>query len=176
MPLTRTSNRRRPARPPVRQAPDARKATRKNEQLIAKVSQKFSDALPVGRTVVAIDPGGSTGIAVRFPDGSWLTNTVTDPADLWDLFHPSRAPDVCVFEVFSTAGRVDKYMIYTIELVGGIKAVCYALAVRAFAHSPSKRYPWLQQAESMLRGQAHTRHEVDALSHLLAFEGRRPNA
>lgn len=81
-------------------------------------------------------------------------------------------PDVVVFEIFSTSGRVDKYMIYTIELVGGIKATCFALNVRAVAHAPVHRYPYLQQAEDTIRGQAHTRHEVDALAHLLAFEAR----
>lgn len=172
MTYTRTSARK---RAPVRQAPDARKATRKNEQLIAKVPQKFATEPVTGRLIVAFDPGGSTGIAVRYPNGSWLTNTVTDPADIWDLFRPPGTPDVCVFEIFSTGGRVDRYMIYTIELVGGIKAVCYALGVRGVLHSPAKRYPWLAQAEQMLYGQTHTRHEVDALAHLLAFEGRRPD-
>jgi hypothetical protein len=157
------------ARPPVQSAPDARKATRKNEQLIAKVPQR---AAPVttGRTILAFDPGGSTGVALRLPDGTWETNTLTDPGDIWDFIN--ERPDVVVFEVFSTGGRVDKYMIYTIELVGGIKAVCYALSIRAIAHAPVKRYPFLQQAEALLKGQAHTRHEVDALAHLLAFEAR----
>jgi hypothetical protein len=157
------------ARPPVREAPDARKPTRKNDRIIAKVPQR---AAPVttGRTVLALDPGGSTGIALRLPNGAWETNTVTDPADLWDFIR--ERPDVVVFEIFSTSGRVDKYMIYTIELVGGIKALCYALSIRSIAHAPVKRYPFLAQAEELVRGQEHTRHEVDALAHLLAFESR----
>jgi len=176
MPLTKTSTRPRAKRPPVREPADARKPTLKNEALIAKVAQRATPSPVPGATVLAIDPGGASGVAARFPDGRWLTNTLTDPADLWDLFTPPNTPDFCVFEIFSTGGRVDKYMIYTIELVGGIKAVCYALGVRGFAHSPSKRYPWLELAERMLKGQAHTRHEVDALAHLLCFEELRPDA
>ena len=171
MPLTKTSARRRSTTRP-RTAPDARKATKKNEQIIARVSQKWSDVPTTGRNIVAIDPGGSTGLAARYADGSWLTNTVTDPADLWDLI--AQRPDVCVLEAFSTSGRVDKWMIHTIELVGGVIAACYVLNIKTFLHSPQKRYPWLAQAEAMLKGQQHTRHEVDALSHLLAFEGRQP--
>jgi hypothetical protein len=129
----------------------------------------------VGKTILALDPGGSTGVALRLPDGSWLTNTITDPGDLWDLFTPPGVPDLCVFEIFATGGRVDRYMIYTIELVGGIKAVCYAMGIRSFAHTPQRRYPWLAQAEALLKGQPHTKHEVDALSHLLAFEALRPD-
>lgn len=168
-PYVRNSRTQRSATPRVREASDARKATRKNERLIAKVSQRTAP-ITRGRTVVAFDPGGSTGVAIRFPDGTWLTNTVTDPGDIWEFI--MQRPDVVVFEIFSTSGRVDKYMIYTIELVGGIKATCFALSVRSVAHAPVHRYPYLQQAEDLLKGQAHTRHEVDALAHLLAFEAR----
>lgn len=173
MPLSRTSVRKKSR--VVKPVGDARKPTKKNEQLIAKVPQRVAEPL-TGRTIIALDPGGSTGVAVRLPDGSWVTDTITDPADLWDLFRaPVGPPDICVFEIFTTGGRVDKWMIYTIELVGGIRAVCYVQGVMTFHHSPGKRYPWLQQAERMLKGQGHTRHEVDALAHLLAYEGRAPD-
>lgn len=173
MPITPTSARRRVAN--VHSDTEARKPTRKNEKLIERVAQKWNEGPPVGELILAIDPGGSTGIAVRFPDGQFQTNTLTDPADLWDFFKPAVKPQVCVFEMFSTAGRVDKYMIYTIELVGGLRAITYALGIRSYVHVPSKRYPWLAQAEALLKGKGHTRHEVDALAHLLAYEGRRPN-
>lgn len=152
--------------------PKGTATTAKNAALIAKVPQRSAPPTPVhtGRTTIAIDPGGTTGLAVRYPDGSWMTVSLNTPAQLWDFFLES--PDEVVFEVFSTGGRVDRYMIYTIELVGGIKAAIYALNLRGFAHSPGKRYPWLGQAEAMLRGQEHTPHEVDALAHLLTHEAR----
>lgn len=142
----------------------------KNNDLITRVPQRAAPPMPEGKTVIAIDPGGTTGLAVRYPDGSWMTVSLTTPSELWDFF--LERPDEVVFEIFSTGGRVDRWMIYTIELVGGIKSAIYALNLHGFAHSPSKRYPYLGQAEAMLRGQSHTVHEVDALAHLLTHEGR----
>lgn len=151
---------------------DRRKETSslKNAQIIERAPQ-VSALLPVyGKTVIAIDPGGTTGVAVRYPNGDWMTISVTTPSELWEFF--MEHPDEVVFEVFSTGGRVDKWMIYTIELVGGIKSLIFGLNLHGFAHSPGFRYPYMAQAEALLRGQQHTVHEVDALAHLLAHEGR----
>lgn len=140
----------------------------KNNDIISKVTQRATLAPVRGKTTIAIDPGGTTGLACRFPDGSWMTVSLNTPSQLWDFF--LEKPDEVVFEIFSTGGRVDKWMIYTIELVGGIKAAIYALGLHGFAHSPGQRNPYLRQAEEMLRGQEHTVHEVDALAHLLRHE------
>lgn len=151
---------------------EARKSTSslKNASIITRAPQR--SAVPTtGKTILAIDPGGTTGVAVRYPDGSWMTVSVTEPSELWEFF--VEKPDEVVFEIFSTGGRVDHYMIYTIELVGGMKALIYGLNLRGFAHSPGFRYTHMAQAEDMLRGQAHTVHEVDALAHLLSHEGRK---
>jgi hypothetical protein len=118
--------------------------------------------------VLAIDPGGSTGVALRLPDGSYTTTTTSTPSELFDII--LEKPDVVICELFATGGRVDKYMIYTIDLVGGIKALCYALGVRCVMHTPQRRYPWLLAANSLLPKSYALRHEVDALAHLLAFE------
>lgn len=141
----------------------------KNAQIIDRVAGRT--AVPTaGKTILSIDPGGTTGVAIRFPDTTWMTASVTTPSQLWDFF--MERPDEVVFEIFATAGRVDHWMIYTIELVGGMKALIYGLNLHGFAHSPGFRYPFLKQAEAMLKGQEHTVHEVDALAHLLAHEGR----
>ena len=145
----------------------------KNAAIASRVPQLGAPPPVLGKTILVVDPGGSTGIAVRYPDGTWMTTTVTTPSELWDFF--LAGPDEVVFEVFSTGGRVDHYMIYTIELVGGMKAVLYALGLHGFAHSPGRRYPFMELAERMLRGQGHTVHEVDALAHLLAHENRPPS-
>lgn len=118
---------------------------------------------------LAIDPGGTTGIAVRFDDGRVMTCTATSPRELWQFFQDPK-PDKVVFEIFSTGGRVDKYMIYTIELVGGIKALCEGLSIQGYAHPPQARKAFIEQAKAILKGTRHVIHEVDALAHLLAHE------
>lgn len=136
-----------------------------------KVAQKAPQTTPtLGRTILAIDPGGSTGVAVRYPDGTFKTATLHSGEMLWEFF--IERPDVVVFEIFQTGGRVDRYMIHTIELVGGIKAACLVLGLAGFAHSPQKRYPWISEATDLLKAlnTPHTKHEIDALSHLLAWE------
>lgn len=126
----------------------------------------------VGSTILAIDPGGTTGIAYRMPDSSLRTCTVTSPQELWAFFNPK--PDIVVFEVFTTGNRVDKYMIYTIELVGGIKAACEILGISGYAHSPQMRKSFIEDARVALRAtrEPFMIHEVDALAHLLCIEWR----
>lgn len=152
-----------------------RKVRTKNVRIIATTKQHEPVGPRTGKTVLALDPGGSTGIALRLPDGTFHTVTLRDPGDIWDLFTEPNTPDIVVFETFATGGRVDRYMIYTIELCGGIKAVCYALGIRCFPDPPQRRYPWMKQSEELLRGREHTVHEVDALAHLLGFEELHPD-
>jgi hypothetical protein len=139
----------------------------KNQRIVAATPQR-AHAPQRGRTILALDPGGHTGVALRLPDAKILTNTVTAPSDLFDFF--IEKPDIVVFEIFATGGRVDRHMIYTIELVGAIKALCYILGIKAYAHVPQARNPWIEAAATLLKGTAHTRHEIDACAHLLAFE------
>ena len=129
-----------------------------------------------GKYILALDPGGTTGIAIRLQDGAWDTSTTRDPQELWTFF-TSTKPDAVVFELFSTMGRVDKYMLHTVELVGGIKALCHALDIDGYAHVPQNRYGFLEAAEDMLRARRRpfVVHEKDALAHLLAWEYRMAN-
>lgn len=140
----------------------------KNRRIVGGTTQRLHAPPRSGEMILAIDPGGHSGVALRLPTGKLLTNTVTTPSELFNFF--LEKPDLCVFEIFATGGRVDQHMIYTIELVGGIKAVCYALGIKAYAHVPQARNPWILQAADLLKGTEHTRHEIDATAHLLAFE------
>jgi hypothetical protein len=127
----------------------------------------------VGKTILAIDPGGTTGIAYRMPNDELLTCAVTTPQELWAFFSPIK-PDIVVFEIFATGNRVDRYMIYTIELVGGIKAACEILDIQGYAHSPQMRKSFLAEADVILRAKRtpYVVHEKDALAHLLCIEYR----
>lgn len=124
------------------------------------------------KTKLALDPGGTTGVAIRLADGRVMTTAVTQASELWDFFAEANRPEQVIFEVFNTAGRVDKHMIHTMELVGGIKALCYALRIPGYAYSPQHRYAFKTDAEKILKSlkRRYVVHELDALSHLLAHE------
>ena len=124
--------------------------------------------------IVAFDPGGTTGVAVKVGD-DYHTTTATSPLEVYRWFLDPK-PDRVVFEIFSTQGRVDKYMIYTIVLVGGIKAACEVLNIPGYAHTPQTRKAFIEEARQILRGKRHVIHEVDALAHLLAHEYKRKKA
>lgn len=140
----------------------------KSAEYIARVPQRPPVSALLGRTIISIDPGGTTGLAIRYPDGQWMTVALTRPSELWEFFE--AGPDHVVFEIFTPQGRADQYMTYTIELVGGIKALLYALKLTGTAHTPGARVAYMLQAEEMLRPHEHVIHEVDALAHLLAYE------
>lgn len=137
----------------------------------------MSDVL-LGKYRLALDPGGTTGVAIRFPDGSWMTCTTGDPPSLWKFFQDPK-PDEVIFELFSTMGRVDRYMLYTVELVGGIKALCNALDIIGYAHTPQQRKAFIVAAKELLESRKkdhkYVIHEVDALAHLLYHEYRLSN-
>lgn len=123
-----------------------------------------------GRTILSIDPGGTTGIALRMTDGSVVTSTCVSAQELWGIIESK--PDEVVYEIFSTQGRVDRYMLYTVELVGSIKGLCHALQIPGFAHTPQRRKPWMKEANDLIKlaKRPYVVHEVDALAHLLAHE------
>jgi hypothetical protein len=142
----------------------------KNRDFIARIPQRSASPPVLGKQIISIDPGGTTGLAVRFPDGTWMTSSINRPSELWAFLN--AGPDEVVFELFIPRGLVDHWGTYTIELVGGIKALIHQLNLHGFAHTPGERVVFISAAESMLKGREHTVHEVDALAHLLAHEGR----
>lgn len=122
--------------------------------------------------LVAIDPGVSTGLAIK-SDETYVTNTITDYSELWDLL--KSKPDKVAFESFSTGGMVNKYMLHTIELVGSIRGICYVYQIPHYGQTPQARYPFLTDAQALLNSisdGSHTPHEKDALAHLLLLEYR----
>lgn len=130
--------------------------------------------------LMGIDPGVSTGIAIRFPGGAIVTNTIDTSKTcsvLWDTIYQDNVRAVA-FETFATGGRVDPNMIHTIELVGSIRGVCHVAGIRAFGQQPQARRSFIPDAATILQEQSktndhvYTKHEVDALAHLLLFEWR----
>lgn len=119
--------------------------------------------------IIAIDPGVTTGVAIRFNDGKFSTCVCETPQQIWELV--AGLPwNAVVFEFFATSGKISSYGLQTVEIVGGIRAICFIRKLSAFAQPAWKRKPYLVEAKKLLVGKKHMEHELDALAHLLAFE------
>lgn len=137
----------------------------------------------MSKVVLAIDPGQTTGMASvsdSQPSAYSTWHVTSDEAVLqWIM---DNEPNVVVFERFATAGRLSKYGLRTIELVGKIIGVCYALNIKVVRQVPGSRRAFMHDAYmycnwsfndsgGYVRGKAgRVVHEADALGHLLCYE------
>lgn len=118
---------------------------------------------------MAIDPGGSTGVAYSI-NGKYITNTLTDPRELYELIYENK-PDVVAIEAFATDHMISRDGIRTIEIVGGVKALCSVLGIAIHVHTPQFRKAFMQPSQQHMSGViGKTVHEIDALAHLLRLE------
>ena len=138
--------------------------------------------------VLAIDPGGSTGMAMW--EGTEV-RTLTIPSmdtigEVVSVIIEAR-PDIIVVETFLSTGKLSKYGIWTLELIGVIKALVHlAYSDNLVWHledwepslvrrSPSQRIVFEPKAKELLRsrrtrtGVSFTDHEVSALAHLYGY-------
>lgn len=124
------------------------------------------------RRVLAIDPGVTAGIAVKILGEYNCVQSKTLDGVLVFL-QPSLQWDYVIVELFATAGKISKYGLYTIEMVGAVAAMCKTNNYRLIRHPPQKRYAFLKQAHAIIT-EKHLRmegeHKMDALAHLLSFE------
>lgn len=137
----------------------------------------------MGILALAVDPGNHAGLAWRNDDGSWDATMIYEQLpETLEYITKSPHPQAVAIEEFKTGGHIASYGLYTVELVGMIKGLCWYLKIPVFQHSPQARYPYLAEADAMLRqryhtenklrGRGFTEHELDALSHLLCYETR----
>ncbi len=121
--------------------------------------------------IISIDPGGTTGLAVSV-GGEVATCTETDPEIVWSM---CQRFDVIVIERFATSGMMSRYGLWTIELVGGVRAIAYLHNKQLFIHSPQERYAYQQIAHKMLldRKVPFVIHEEDSTAHMLAYMERK---
>lgn len=122
--------------------------------------------------LMGVDPGVTTGVALKIGD-RYLTTTTRERNELWDMIKKYK-PDKLAFETFARSGRVDQNMIYTMELVGSIRAVTYVLGIASYGQAPQTRRSYLLDAETILKnsGAKFVEHEKDALAHVLFLEDR----
>lgn len=121
------------------------------------------------KRVLSIDPGVTTGIALRVDEnGSWITCVCKEWQEVCDLIKIDSL-DQIVIENFA-AENISKYGLITVRIVGGIQFVSRKYDIPLKIHNPQDRYPFRTQAKLMLEDRKHTVHEMDALSHLLRWE------
>lgn len=122
------------------------------------------------KTVLSIDPGGTTGIAIRFPNGEIETFVCKTPEELYDFIKQVRENlEQIVIEDFN-AETISKYGIYTVRLVGGVTALARVFEIPLKVQLPQMRYPFRVEAQNIVKDRRTVIHERDALSHLLRFE------
>lgn len=138
-------------------------------------------------TVVAIDPGISTGVAIHTHDsvhedtleivapGEYLMLVVTDVPKLWSILEHHMPLEAIVVENFAAGGLISKDGQATIRLVGAMELAAHLLGARFVLQFPAERKAFMPAARQMLvqRGRTPISHEVDSLSHLLLYEHRR---
>lgn len=124
-------------------------------------------------SLVAFDPGISTGCAIKTDSGEYLTLVITEPSKLWEVLEAHK-PTCCVFENFASGGIISKDGQATLRLIGAIEVICFKMGIPIALQFPQERYGHIPVAREMLkqRGRTPISHEVDALSHLLLYEAR----
>lgn len=133
--------------------------------------------------VLAIDPGQTTGMACKpgTEGREYDTWHSTSDAEVLQWIMDNK-PDLVIFERFATSGRLSRYGLQTIELVGKVQGVCYALGIEIKRQVPGQRKAFMHEAflycgwsfndtGGMVRGRTgRVVHEADALGHLLCYE------
>lgn len=121
--------------------------------------------------ILAVDPGMTTGLAFNI-NGVYQTQAVTDPTEIYDYIRNNKF-DVVVCEQFVTSNiHSHRYGIRTVEIVGGVEAICYVSKVPFHRRTPHQRLPAMPRAKAILKAMRRpfVDHEQDALAQLLCWE------
>lgn len=127
-------------------------------------------------SVMSIDPGARhIGMAFRIY-GRYDTCKGATQDDLFSFFKPELSLDLVIIERFE-AQLISSYGITTVELVGGIRALCWYRNIPIVEQMPQYRIAFIQSAKDLRRALNKEQHRVgldlhecDALAHLLSWE------
>lgn len=132
---------------------------------------------------MAVDPGGTTGIALRLPNGRISTYAIQTQEDLWEYFLPEapRLDQVVLEEWHYFDGIARPAGVHTAGLVASLRGICYVQNITLALRTPSSRLgkpmrdatEWYRQQNHISAKKALVKfqsHEIDALAHLFAWE------
>jgi hypothetical protein len=125
-------------------------------------------------TILGVDPGLSTGIAIAHWSAdhySYITSTHTDVHTVLELV--DSPIELVLIERFSAA-LIDKYGLHTVDLVGGVKAMAWHHGITIIEQTPSQRKPYIEYAAAQVPAEEgmtrhDQRHQIDALSHIVRW-------
>lgn len=125
--------------------------------------------------IIAIDPGVTSGIAIRDLATNMITTCVCKtPEAVFDLLLGGTIKQI-VIENFQ-AQQISKYGLHTVRVVGGTYSLAYEHKIPYEIHMPQDRYAFLSDSKEFLdgvkkdTGYRYMEHEKDALAHLLRWE------
>lgn len=126
------------------------------------------------QTVLAIDPGMTTGLALVSFQGVLLHVTTDNFKTFEGVAHYilDNTIDVVVIEDFIGAGPRTKEAIFVLKLIGKIEGVCYTQGIPVVMQNPQVRKPYMLMVRNNLK-KAISKHEEDAYAHALAYLNRR---
>lgn len=127
-------------------------------------------------SIVALDPGLTSGFAIRFDNGKWGTAAI--PRSMMAVINSlvEYKPTIIIVETFIGMGYLSKYGIETMEVIGAIKYWCLLNNCELVRRTNAQRRPSMPKAIEMLSerkallGVRYVDHETDALAHLLSWE------
>lgn len=133
--------------------------------------------------LLAIDPGGSSGLAFRLDDEARSSACITIPGYdikriVTEIAQRVTQIEVVIIESFLGIQYRGNHGIATIEVIGAVLGVCALFNIPVLKQTPAQRKMQERNAVAMLTarkktlGLGYTPHEVSALSHLLTYETR----
>jgi hypothetical protein len=133
---------------------------------------------------MAIDPGGTSGLAFRMPDGEIITARAVTFEQVLDYFLGDiHKPEQVVLEEWTYFSmKVTPQGALTADICAGVRGVCYVQHIPLALRVPAARQPMQDAAERWYKQTKKKRtiakidsHECDALAHLLTWENLHPD-